>query len=145
MLNGVDDAQAKVIEGATFSDKLMSLLDATVKKIDESYEPTSTDEAKKKRLADLKKRLDLAKAEKQALEAKAEIEAKEAELVDNKKRQVSSSFALAADMPLFGATAIATADSFNDLDQVLRGCSCYGLEHQAREKREGRSGTEGEG
>jgi hypothetical protein len=120
LLNGVDDAQAKVIEGATFSDKLMSLLDATVKKIDESYDPASTDEAKKKRLADLKKRLDLAKkAEKQALEAKAEIEAKEAELVDNKKRQVSSSFALAADMPLFGATAIATADSFNDLDQVL--------------------------
>ena len=97
----------------------MSLLDATVKKIDESYEPTSTDEAKKKRLADLKKRPDLQKAEKQALEAKAEIEAKEAELVDNKKRQVSSSFALAADMPLFGATAIATADSFNDLDQAI--------------------------
>ena len=120
LLSGVDDAQAKVIEGATFSDKLMSLLDATVKKIDESYDPASTDEAKKKRLADLKKRLELAKdAERRALEAKAEIEAKEAELVDSKKRQVSSSFALAADMPLFGATAIATADSYNDLDQVL--------------------------
>ena len=117
LLKGVDDSQAAVIEGATFSDKLMSLLDAGIKKLDGSYDPATMDETKKKKLEDLKKRLELArKAEQDALAAKAEIEAKEAELVDNKKKEVSSSMALKANMPLFGATVIASADSYDELN-----------------------------
>lgn len=117
LLKGVDDSQAAVIEGATFSDKLMSLLDAGIKKLDGSYDPSTTDEAKRKKLEDLKKRLELARqAEQDALAAKAEIEAKEAELVDNKQKEVSSSMALKANMPLFGATVIASADSYDELN-----------------------------
>ena len=117
LLKGVDDSQAALIEGATFSEKLMSLLDAGIKKLDGSYDPATIDEARKKKLEDLKKRLELARqAEQDALAAKAEIEAKEAELVDNKKKEVSSSMALKANMPLFGATVIASADSYDELD-----------------------------
>ena len=117
LLKGVDDSQAALIEGATFSDKLMSLLDAGIKKLDGTYDPATMDDAKKKKLEDLKKRLELARqAEQDALTAKAEIEAKEAELVDNKKKEVSSSMALKANMPLFGATVIASADSYDELN-----------------------------
>ena len=117
LLKGVDDSQAAAIEGAAFSDKLMSLLDAGIKKLDGSYDPSTIDQAKMKKLEDLKKRLELARqAEQDALAAKAEIEAKEAELVDNKKKEVSSSMALKANMPLFGATVIASADSYDELN-----------------------------
>lgn len=117
LLRGVDDAQASVIEGATFSDRIMALLDASIKKLDSSYDASNIDASKQKQLEDLKKRLDLArKAEQDALAAKAEIEAKEAELIDNKKKQVTSSMALKADMPLFGATVIASADSYDELN-----------------------------
>lgn len=117
LLRGVDDAQASVIEGATFSDRIMALLDASIKKLDSSYDASNIDASKQKQLEDLKKRLDLArKAEQDALAVKAEIEAKEAELVDNKKKQVTSSMALKADMPLFGATVIASADSYDELN-----------------------------
>ena len=117
LLKGVDDSQAASIEGATFSDKLMSLLDASIKKLDGSYDPATIDEAKKEKLEDLKKRLELARqAEQDALAAKAEIEVKEAELIDNKRKEVSSSMALKANMPLFGATVIASADSYDELN-----------------------------
>ncbi|QGG80191.1 hypothetical protein GH975_06220 [Litorivicinus lipolyticus] len=116
LLEGVDRSQADLIRGATFSDKLMSLLDAGIKKLDDSYDPSTIDEAKQKKLEDLKQRLKLARqAEKDAVAAKNEIEAKEAELVDNKKKEVSSRMALAANMPLFGATVIASADSYDEL------------------------------
>jgi hypothetical protein len=119
MLQGVDDAQAKVIEGATFSDKLMSLLDASIKKLDESYDPSNADQAKQKRLDDLKSKLERARRDQKAAEdARAEIEAKEAELVSNKKKEIGSKFALNSNMPLFGATIIQTADTYTD-DEVM--------------------------
>jgi len=116
LLEGVDSSQADLIRGATFSDKLMSLLDAGIKKLDDSYDPSKIDEEKQKKLENLKQRLKLARqAEKDAVAAKNDIEAKEAELVDNKKKEVSSTMALAANMPLFGATVIASADSYDEL------------------------------
>ena len=117
LLKGVDDSQASLIEGATFSDKLMSLLDAGIEKLDGSYDLATMDEAKKKKLEDLRRRLELARqSEQDALVTKAEIEAKEAELIDNKKKEVSSGMALKAAMPLFGATVIASADSYDELN-----------------------------
>ena len=120
LLRGVDDAQADLIAGATFGDRFMELLEASIKKLDAEYDPSQLDENKKKRLEDLKKRYDRAKkAEEAALAAKSEVEAKEAELVDSTKKRVGSSMAISAEMPLFGATVIQSADRYNDLDGEL--------------------------
>jgi len=120
LLRGVDDAQAEVIAGATVGDRFMELLEAGIKKLDSSYDPNQVDEKKKKRLEDLKARYARAqKAEETALAAKAEVEAKQAELVDSVKKQVTSNVAISAEMPLFGATVIQSADRYDDLKGEL--------------------------
>ena len=120
LLRGVDDAQAEVIAGATVGDRFMELLEAGIKKLDSSYDPSQVDEKKKKRLEDLKARYARAqKAEETALAAKAEVETKQAELVDSVKKQVTSNVAISAEMPLFGATVIQSADSYDDLKGEL--------------------------
>lgn len=120
LLRGVDDAQAEVIAGATVGDRFMELLEAGIKKIDSSYDPNQVDEKKNKRLEDLKARYARAKkAEETALAAKAEIDAKQAELVDSVKKQVTSNVAISAEMPLFGATVIQSADRYDDLKGEL--------------------------
>ena len=120
LLRGVDDAQAEVIAGATVGDRFMELLEAGIKKLDSSYDPSQVDEKKKKRLEDLKARYARAqKAEETALAAKAEVEAKQAELVDSVKKQVTSNVAISAEMPLFGATVIQSADRYDDLKGEL--------------------------
>lgn len=120
LLRGIDDAQAEAIAGATVGDRFMELLEAGIKKLDSSYDPNQADEKKKKRLEDLKVRYARAqKAEEAAMAAKAEIEAKQAELVDSVKKQVTSNVAISAEMPLFGATIIQSADRYDDIKGEL--------------------------
>lgn len=120
LLKGVDDAQSDLIAGATFGDRMMELLEAGIKKLDENYDPSAVDTDKAQRLENLKKRLENAKrAQAVAEAARSEIASKQAELKSRTKRSVSSSMAISAEMPLFGATAIASADRYNDLEQVL--------------------------
>jgi hypothetical protein len=120
LLQGVDDAQADLIAGASFGDRMMELLEAGIKKLDENYDSNAVDEEKAQRLENLKKRLENAKrAEDVAASARDEIRAKEEELKTRTKRSVQSSMAISAEMPLFGATAISSADHYNDLNQVL--------------------------
>ena len=116
LLRGVDDAQADVIQGATVGDRFMELLEAGIKKLDESYDPNQLDEKKKKRLSDLKLSYERAKEmEDRAAQLKEEIEQEKARLVGSVQKQVKSNVSVSSSYPLFGATALRTADYYNEL------------------------------
>ena len=112
LLKGVDDAQADLIAGAGFGDKLLSLLDATIKKIDENYDPSAIDQAKKEKLENMVKRA--RQAEAAAAAARAEVKAKEQDLVDLFQREVKAGIDIFSEMPLFGATVIQSVDRYDD-------------------------------
>lgn len=117
LMKGVDEAQSRVIEGATYTDKLMALLDASIKKLDETYDKSELDQSKKARLDDLKKRLSIAKDyEKQANSAKTKIEQLQEEIKSRVVAGTQASLKFMAEMPMWGATAIASADSYDELN-----------------------------
>jgi hypothetical protein len=111
-----DQARADELRGVTVGDRLNALLEATVKKLDESFDSQQISEDKKQRLSDLKLRLEKARKiedEKQKLEE--EIKEKVAELQGQIKKESRSSIETTSSMPLFGATTLMQVESYDDL------------------------------
>ena len=111
-----DEARAEELSGVTVGDRLNALLEATVKKLDESFDSQQISEEKKERLSDIKLRLEKARKiedEKQKLEQ--EVENKIAELQGQIKKESRSSIETTSSMPLFGATTLMQVESYDDL------------------------------
>ena len=125
-----DAAQAAALRDATQQDRVNDLIAATTKKLDEDYDKDASKNDAKAQLADIKTKIADAQKNYDALLKKAE-EAKEAVLA----RQ-ESSVTVQAKLPLFGATVIQQAESFNETSgkyQVaILVCWSKALEESAR-------------
>ena len=125
-----DAAQAAALRDATQQDRINDLIAATTKKLDADYDKDASKNDAKAQLADIKAKIADAQKNYDDLLKKAE-EAKEAV----KSRQ-ESGVSLSARLPLFGATVIQQAESFNETSgkyQVaILVCWSKALEESAR-------------
>jgi hypothetical protein len=116
LLSAYDQAQADELRGVTFGDRLNSLLEATIKKLDETFDSQQITEDKKQRLSDVKMRLDKArKIEDEKQKLLEEVENKIAELQGQVKKETRSAIETTSSMPLFGATTLMQVESYDDL------------------------------
>jgi hypothetical protein len=116
LLSAYDQAQADELRGVTFGDRLNSLLEATIKKLDETFDSQQITEDKKQRLSDVKRRLDKArKIEDDKQKLLEEVQNKIAELQGQVKKETRSAIETTSSMPLFGATTLMQVESFDDL------------------------------
>ena len=116
LLSAYDQAQAEELRGVTFGDRLNSLLEATIKKLDETFDSQQITEDKKQRLSDVKMRLDKArKIEDDKQKLLEEVQNKIAELQGQVKKETRSAIETTSSMPLFGATTLMQVESFDDL------------------------------
>jgi len=130
LLREKDIAAAKALEGATTRDRINALMDAAIKKLDKSYSAKNIEKKKRDKYNKAKERYresidQLNKIDKQA-------EALRGKLVS----EFSSEFSKHAAMPLFGATVIAQAESWDPDSEKYQVCvlQCWsiGLEEAAR-------------
>lgn len=116
LLSAYDQTQADELRGVTFGDRLNSLLEATIKNLDETSDSQQISDDKKQRLSDVKMRLDRAKKiqqdKKKLLE---EVQIKFAELQGQVKKETKSTMETTSSMPLFGATTLMQVESYDDL------------------------------
>jgi hypothetical protein len=116
LLSAYDQAQADELRGVTFGDRLNSLLEATIKKLDETFDSQQITEDKKQRLSDVKMRLDKArKIEDEKQKLLEEVQNKIAELQGQVKKETRSAIETTSSMPLFGATTLMQVESYDDL------------------------------
>jgi hypothetical protein len=116
LLSAYDQAQADELRGVTFGDRLNSLLEATIKKLDETFDSQQITEDKKQRLSDVKMRLDTArKIEDDKQKLLEEVQNKIAELQGQVKKETRSAIETTSSMPLFGATTLMQVESYDDL------------------------------
>jgi hypothetical protein len=116
LLSAYDQAQADELRGVTFGDRLNSLLEATIKKLDETFDSQQIAEDKKQRLSDVKMRLDKArKIEDDKQKLLEEVQNKISELQGQVKKETRSAIETTSSMPLFGATTLMQVESFDDL------------------------------
>ena len=116
LLSAYDQAQADELRGVTFGDRLNSLLEATIKKLDETFDSQQITEDKKQRLSDVKMRLDKArKIEDEKQKLLEEVQNRIAELQGQVKKETRSAIETTSSMPLFGATTLMQVESYDDL------------------------------
>ncbi|MDA8782855.1 DUF3450 domain-containing protein [Porticoccaceae bacterium] len=116
LLSAYDQAQADELSGVTFGDRLNALLDATIKKLDNTFDNQQITDDKKQRLSDVKLRLDKARQiedDKKAL--LDEVQDKIAQLQGQVKKETRSAIETSSSMPLFGATTLMQVESYDDL------------------------------
>lgn len=116
LLSAYDHAQADELRGVTYGDRLNSLLEATIKKLDKTFDSQQIADDKKQRLSDVKLRLDRAKKiqddKKNLLD---EVQIKISELQGQVKKETKSKMETTSSMPLFGATTLMQVESYDDL------------------------------
>mgnify|MGYP001574419617 FL=1 len=116
LLSAYDQAQADELSGVTFGDRLNALLEATIKKLDNTFDNQQITDDKKQRLSDVKLRLD--KAQQIEDDKKAlldEVQDKIAQLQGQVKKETRSAIETSSSMPLFGATTLMQVESYDDL------------------------------
>ena len=116
LLSAYDQTQADELRGVTFGDRLNALLEATIKKLDETFDSQEIADDKKQRLSDVKSRLDKARQiedrKKKLLE---EVQNKISDLQGQVKKETRSVIETTSSMPLFGATTLMQVESYDDL------------------------------
>ncbi|MCG8565740.1 MAG: hypothetical protein MI747_11735, partial [Desulfobacterales bacterium] len=114
LLKEVDAAEAAALEGATFGDRLNRLMDAAIKKLDETYSSIQIEEKKRQRFEKAKARYQ---------EAQGEYSKTEAQLValtGSKAETLKSSVETMSAMPLMGGLVMAQFEEWNAEDEQFR-------------------------
>jgi hypothetical protein len=106
MMQQLDAAEAADLEGVTTMDRLPELMDAVIKKLDDSYDSGEIAADKRQRFEEAKANYAQASAELTELQAEADA------MGDQVQSEFSSSIETLASMPLFGSTVIAQAESY---------------------------------
>ncbi|WP_154655383.1 hypothetical protein [Maridesulfovibrio hydrothermalis] len=114
LLREVDAAEAAVLEGATFGDRLNRLMDAAIKKLDTTYSSAQIEEKKKIKFEKAKARYQKARMEYSQTEAKLKA------LVGSKTETLKSSVETMSAMPLMGGTVLAQFEEWNSEDEKFR-------------------------
>lgn len=107
LLTNVDATLADQLEGVTAADRANALMDAAIRKLDETWNPENVEAAKQKRYENAKKAY---------LEAQAQLDGLEKEITKHKdtlKQETRSTVFLKSNMPLFGTTPVKTWESFD--------------------------------
>lgn len=125
-----DAAQAAALRDATQQDRVNDLIAATTKKLDEDYDKDASKNDAKAQLADIKAKIADAQKNYDDLLKKAEEEKQAV------KARQESGVSVSARLPLFGATVLLQAESFNETSgkyQVaILVCWSKALEESAR-------------
>lgn len=117
LIEGLDDALAEEAKGITWNDRGKALLDAIIQKLDDNYDSGAIREEKRKRVESLKNRRDAVteQAGKVVL-ARNELERQVREIRGDGSDKSGSRFAIESDTPLFGATVVFQAESFDEYE-----------------------------
>jgi len=137
LLPAYQQAQADELQGVTYGDRVNSLIEAAIKKLDKEWSSQQITDEKKQRLEDIKLRLskaqEIEEEEKTLLE---EIKNKAEELQGDIKKEVRSQIETTSSMPLFGATTLMQVESYDELRESFELASLVvwspKLEKQAR-------------
>jgi hypothetical protein len=108
LLEKTNKAEADMLRGTTFGERLNDMMAALIKKLDSEYKKNERDEAKIARFEALKQQLEVSKKKYAELEDKAE--AMQATVRERQESAVESM----ASMPLYGAAAIMQTESWNE-------------------------------
>lgn len=108
LMNDVDTKEADSIAGATFGDRLNSLMDAAIKKLDSNFDASNIDQKKKERFEKAKLKYQEAVVEYEQVQKKLQ------DTVGNIKETIQSKTESFAKMPLFGAITVAQFESWTD-------------------------------
>lgn len=121
LAEGLDAALAAEAKGITWDDRGKRLLDSIIKKLDETYDSKSILEDKKQQVDRLKKRRDNVNSRaSEVLLASQELERQIQAIRGDVGTKVSTSVAVESQMPLFGATVMFQAESYDDLYENLQ-------------------------
>jgi len=110
----VDAAEAAALEGATFGDRLNRLMDAAIKKLDETYSSAQIEEEKKNKFAQVKARYQEARVDYAQTEAKLDA------LTGSKSETLKSSVETMSAMPLMGGLVLAQFEEWNSEEEKFR-------------------------
>lgn len=108
LMADVDAKEASNLQGATFGDRMNSLMDASIKKLDEKYSTEQIEEAKKKKFELAKQRYQTALKEYEVVEKKIKA------TIGTVKETLSSKVETISSMPLFGALTMAQFESWDE-------------------------------
>ncbi len=108
LLEKTDKAEADMLRGTTFGQRLDDALAATIKKLDAEYDAGKHDAAAKARYEEMKKKYEAASKEFTALKEKAE------KLQANLQSRQESAVATMAKMPLYGTAVMLQTESWDD-------------------------------
>lgn len=114
LLKEVDAAEAAALEGATFGDRLNRLMDAAIKKLDDTYSTEQIEEAKLARFEKIKQRYESASNECEQLEAQLKT------LTGSKTESLHSKVETLSQMPLMGAIVLAQFEQWNEQEEKFR-------------------------
>jgi hypothetical protein len=114
LLAEYDRAKAEKLAGVTWGDRLKAMMDAAIKKLDKEYSTKKISDKKRKRYEEAKSNYLQAKGEMTSLEQKA------AALKGTVKATFTSAVETMADMPLYGATVIFQAESWDSASKQYK-------------------------
>lgn len=130
MLEKVDKAEADVLRGTTFGDRLNDLMAAAIRKLDQEYEADARDKKAQAQYEQARKEFEVAQKKYAELTEKAE-----AMQADVRERQDSAVESMAK-MPLYGSSVIMQTESWDkstgkyQVSVIL--CWSYAMERAAR-------------
>ena len=130
MLEKVDKAEADVLRGTTFGDRLNDLMAAVIKKLDAEYNADARDEKAKAEFEAAKTNFEAAKSKYEELKEK--VESVHAKVQERRESAVESM----AKMPLYGSSIIMQTESWDKqsgkYQVAVMLCWSYALERSAR-------------
>lgn len=130
LLEKVDKAEADVLRGTTFGDRLNDLLAAAIKKLDNEYKPDARDQKALENYKAVKAEFDVAQKKYDELKEKAEA------MQEKVRERQESAIESMAKMPLYGSSVIMQTESWNKstgkYQVAVMLCWSYVMERSAR-------------
>lgn len=130
MLEKVDKAEADVLRGTTFGDRLNDLMAAAIKKLDKEYDANARDQKAKAAYEAAKNNFETAQRKYNELKEKAEA------MQEKVRERQESAVESMAKMPLYGSSVIMQTESWNKrtgkYEVAVLLCWSYAMERSAR-------------
>ena len=130
MLEKVDKAEADVLRGTTFGDRLNDLMAAAIKKLDKEYDASARDKQAKANYEAAKAGFETAQRKYDELKEKAEA------MQEKVRERQESAVESMAKMPLYGSSVIMQTESWNKnngrYQVAVMLCWSYAMERSAR-------------
>ena len=130
LLEKTDKAEADILRGTTFGDRLNDLIVAAIKKLDKEYDANARDKKAKAAYDAAKNDFEIAQRKYDELKEKAEA------MQENIRERQMSAVESMAKMPLYGASVIMQTESWNKrtgkYEVAVLLCWSYAMERSAR-------------